>query len=125
MRSRKKIRNFPRTLFTGIRKKFFNAVFNRHKFVENCRTCFQNGGTGVAPVKSGVTPDFVRRLSLLAIRTSQRLFTSRTVSGATPETTGHRPVPPSQCRPANFCKHATFFGGKFFAREIQLATFSF
>jgi len=60
------------------------------------RTRFQKGGTGVAPVKFGVTPDFVHRLSFLVTRTNASQFTPRIVSGATPETTGRRPVPPAE-----------------------------
>jgi len=35
------------------------------------RTIFRNGGTGVAPVKSGVAPDFVKHRPPLVVRTNQ------------------------------------------------------
>jgi hypothetical protein len=54
------------------------------------------GGTGVAPVKSGVTPDFVVRRPTQIIGTGDSNRISSKVSGATPETTGWKPVPPRQ-----------------------------
>ena len=40
------------------------------------RSAFQIGGTGVAPVKSGVPPDFVRCHPLLVYCRNQSQFTS-------------------------------------------------
>ena len=40
------------------------------------RTIFWNGGTGVTPVKSGVTPDFVNHRPPRVVRTNQSQSTS-------------------------------------------------
>ena len=41
------------------------------------RVCFQNGGTGVSPVKSGVSPDFVRNRPALVVRRTLSQSTTR------------------------------------------------
>jgi hypothetical protein len=51
------------------------------------------GGTGVAPVKSGVAPDFARTEAVRIFPGSSR-DDRLTISGATPEITGWKPVPP-------------------------------
>jgi hypothetical protein len=51
------------------------------------------GGTGIPPAKFGVAPNFVRDL-IAAVRRTLVMPVPLTVSGATPETTGRRPVPP-------------------------------
>jgi hypothetical protein len=51
------------------------------------------GATGVAPVKFGVAPNFVRD-SIIVLRQSLAARAPQTLSGATPEATGRRPVPP-------------------------------
>jgi hypothetical protein len=51
--------------------------------------CFENGGTGVSPVKSGVAPDFVKGHPLLVIRRNQSQATSRNGFGR--DARNHRP----------------------------------
>lgn len=52
------------------------------------------GGTVVAPVKFGVAPNLLAGLRLLVGGRMWSRCAARGVSGATPETTGRRPVPP-------------------------------
>jgi hypothetical protein len=53
------------------------------------------GGTGVTPVKSGVTPDFARTKTARTFPGSSRNG-RLTISGATPEMTGWKPAPPQR-----------------------------
>ena len=54
------------------------------------------GGTGVAPVKFGVAPNFVVCGGLPFDEQRGAAIHLPTVSGATPETTGETPVPPAR-----------------------------
>ena len=63
------------------------------------RSVFQIGGTGVAPVKSGVPPDFVRRHPLLVYCRNQSQFTSH--NGFERDARNNRP---GLCHPPDFVK---------------------
>ena len=56
------------------------------------------GGTRVPRVKFGVPPNFVANGSTWILVAGLRVAPHPTVSGATPETTGRRPVPPVKSR---------------------------